>query len=319
MTTMQSLAVPPSDPVDVLLGDAAKLVQIVSDVTGLSQAEAAHRLLAENRQLGSSVWCELQERQIAPYEWSAALGEFYATTIAFVFESIVWNRSSLKRRMRRWIADFLAREFDRPVRVLVFGDGLGFDSAFLASAGHEVSYFEVSEKAIRFARLAFQEVACEVEMLTDAERIPSRRYDVVVCLDVLEHVPDPVGMVERLVAALAPAGRLVVHAPFWYLASSVATHLASNRRFSGDVRRLYAPHGLRPVDAALFWDPLALARTTEVGKVSLAARLRVAFGGLLLSVGRVWSLPHILIVKGMIARSLDEWPAMQRLANGAVS
>ena len=324
ISTPPSHAAAVRNSLNVVLNDAATLVQFASEATGLEATVVAGRLVEENARIGGSVWRELKARKIAPFQWSDALVEFYETTIAFVFESIVWNRSSLKQQMRQWIVDFLQREFNRPVDVLVFGDGLGFDSACLAMAGHRVSYFEVSQRAIGFATNVFRACDCEVQVLTKIEEVQASKYDAVVCLDVLEHVQDPVQLVELLASVLRPEGRLIVHAPFWYLSSSVGTHLACNRKYSGDVKRLYQPNGLRPVDASMFWNPIALApvlsATRESGlNVGLRrrnawSRLHIGFGGGLLSIGRFWSLPHAVITRWMLSRSLGKWSEMEQIA-----
>ncbi len=319
MTTTQSLPATQRRTLEDVLSDATTLAQFAAQATGLTEREVATRLVQENARIGGSVWHELAERRIVPYQWSEALDEFYETTIAFVFESIIWNRSSLKQQMRKWIVNFLAREYShRPLQILVFGDGLGFDSACLANAGHQVSYFEVSQKAIGFASRIFHECNCAVDVMTTVEQVHAKKYDAVVCLDVLEHVQDPVKLVELLASVLKIDGRLIVHAPFWYLAPSVGTHLASNRKFSGDVRRLYRPQGLRPVDASLFWNPIALAPLKVDRRnhgFNLSARLRIALGGGLLWIGRFWSLPHTIITGWMLARTLGKWPEMERVAS----
>ena len=42
---------------------------------------------------------------------------------------------------------------------------------------------------------------------------PDPGYDIIVSVDVLEHVPDDVGVLHRMAAALRPGGRLVLHLP----------------------------------------------------------------------------------------------------------
>jgi len=296
--------------------DAGYLVQLITDVSGLSNAEVARRLLVENRELGTSVWKELQERKIRPYQWSDDLNQFYESTTAFLFESLIWNRSTIKQQMQNWINQFLEREFHRPLRVLVFGDGLGFDSASVAQAGHQVSYFEVSQRAIQFATQAFNRFDSRVEILSDVSQIQPAHYDAILCLDVLEHVPQPEAVVKLLVSALAPEGRLIVHAPFWYLSKSVGTHLASNRKLSGDIRHLYGSNGLHAIEASLFWNPIAFAKTSGTRHAKFLEKQRIRLGGLLLSVGRFWSTPHELITKRMLAQSLSSWPEMERFAKG---
>lgn len=46
------------------------------------------------------------------------------------------------------------------------------------------------------------------------EHAMCQAYDLVVLSNVLEHVPDPLGMLERVAAALAPGGRLYIEVPF---------------------------------------------------------------------------------------------------------
>ncbi len=297
--------------VNELLKDAAKIVQLTCEATGLSRDQVARQFIEENASIGYTVWSELTKRGITPYRWSGELENFYVETTAFLFESVVWNRSSLKHELRQWITAFLKSNYDRPIKILVFGDGLGFDSAHFAGAGHNTSYFEVSERAILFASKVHEACGQQVELLTSIEQVRSKSFDVVVCLDVLEHVPDPAGLVQLLSSILSPDGRLISHAPFWYLAPSVGTHLAANRKFSGDWKSLYHPAGLRPIDASLFWSPIVLAK--DPATMNLTSRLRVTMGGWLLSLGRFWSAPHVFIVKKMLMQSIGPWPEMERL------
>ena len=159
--------------------------------------------------------------------------------IPFLYESLVWNHTLLKNQVRKWIADFLYADFGRSAKMLVFGDGLGFDSLYFAQAGHEVTYFEVSADCVQFARSNFQSAGVQIQILQRPDQLESESFDVVVCLDVLEHVPDPPAVVAQLAAVLCPGGRLIVHAPFYFVDRVVGTHLRSNMTYSGDLSRLY--------------------------------------------------------------------------------
>ena len=281
--------------VNDLVNDAERMVRLTCEATGFSRDHVARQFIQENASLGSTVWSELKERGIKPYTWSSALEDFYVETTAFLFESVVWNRSSLKQELRHWITSVLKSKTDRPLDVLVFGDGLGFDSTHLAAEGHRTSYFEVSERAITFATKVHEACGQQVERLTSIDQVRSKSFDVVICLDVLEHVPDPPGLVQLLSSILRPDGRFISHAPFWYLAPSVGTHLAANCKFSGDWKSLYRPAGLRPIEANLFWSPIVLAKETTT--TNLMSQLRDAMGGWLLSlsvlllVSLIFSLP----------------------------
>ena len=301
---------PVPDPFVAPLQDDETLIALIAQITGKSVEVVARRMEQEQMDIGSSVREEMRIRGITPYVWSDRLIEFYSQTDAFLYESLMWNRTAEKNRTRKWIAEFLYADFGRPARILTYGDGLGFDSLFLAQAGHEVSYFEVSKDCAQFAESIFKSAGAPIRMLATPEAIPRGDFDVAVCLDVLEHVPDPPAVVGVLASALRPGGRLIVHAPFYYVAPSVVTHLRANMTFSGDLSRLYTPHGLRLIDGRFFWNPIVLekegagAHSTSKG---IRHRLTLAAGGLLLSIGRYWKWPHIWVAK-QLSRGDRGWP-----------
>ena len=134
--------------------------------------------------------------------------------------------------------------------VLCIGDGLGFDSAFLAGKGHAVTYHEVPGPHEAFARSVFERANVPVRVVTNQKDLHEATFDVIVCLDVLEHVPDPPSFVGQLLPLLRPQGRLIVHAPFYMIHPAYPTHLKRNRAHSGSLR-LYTQHGLRLVDGRL--------------------------------------------------------------------
>jgi SAM-dependent methyltransferase len=250
--------------------------------------------------LGSAVRQQLDDREIEYYVWSDELVRFYEQTDAFLFESLVWNVTRHKNGIRRWVAEFLRRSFEAPATVLTYGDGLGIDSYYLRQAGHRVTSFEVSQRCVEFARSICDADAMDVQIVRDAGQLPSGQFDAVLCLDVLEHVPDPPALVQQLSHTLRAGGYLIVHAPFFFVDPAVVTHLQSNRRFSGDIRRLYRPAGLRLVDGRPFWDPLVLQKADHgapwpPGSRSRARRLHTT--GLLLAVARYWAAPHCLMAR----------------------
>ncbi len=292
------------DPLVPPLRDNEFLIRLISDISGSSIDDVTRRFVREHREPGVNVREAMQAGELEPFVWSDRLDDFYAATDAFLYESLVWNRSATKTDMRRWIGRHLHGLSPAPQRVLTFGDGLGLDAYYLAECGHEVTYFDVSRQCSQFAQRVFEHGRLNIEMLRDASDIQDREFDVVLCLDVLEHVPDPVALVGWLSGFLRQGGRLLVHAPFFFLHPCVGTHLRSNRRFSGDVRRLYKPFGLHPVDGRLFWAPIVLELAEgDLHSPRPRTPWRVKFGGLLLAVARFWSLPHILASRKLMRPS----------------
>jgi 2-polyprenyl-3-methyl-5-hydroxy-6-metoxy-1,4-benzoquinol methylase len=289
-----------------LLQDEPYLIRTLSELTQQSSETVRNRFQRELSSLGSQVQIAARDFGLQPHAWDSRLEDFYASTDAFLFETLVWNRHSVKQRMRDWIVRHLAASNQGPCRILTFGDGLGIDSLALAQAGHRVEYFEVSARCIEFTRRAARRLDTDLTIISDANAIPNAAYDAVVCLDVLEHVPDPPTLVAKLASYLRPEGQLIVHAPFWYLHPAVVTHLASNRTYSGDTRRLYQSHGLDPIDGRFFWAPLALRKRKQGGAIvhpKISTRARLAFSGLLLSVARWWAWPHVRISGMLVMRT----------------
>ena len=292
------------DPLVQPLGDEQTMLSLIAGITGEPAATVETRYRQEQQLLGANVAEEIRQRGITPNAWTDRLVEFYAQTHSFLYESLVWNHTFLKNQVRKWIADFLYADFGRPAKILVFGDGLGFESLYFAQAGHDVTYFEVSADCVQFARSIFRSAGVQVQVLQRPDQLESEGFDVVVCLDVLEHVPDPPAVVAQLAAALCPGGRMIVHAPFYFVDRVVSTHLRSNMTYSGDLSRLYTPHGLRLIDGRLFWDPIVLEKVAADSRPNCKRpwrRLSVRAFGLLLAVGRFWSLPHVWIAKEQVA------------------
>ncbi len=322
MNTTDATSLMPTVPESLpnSLFEANSLVSRLAQISGRTPQDVALCLHREYCSAGSNVREAAAEAGLPPYIWTEGLGEFYDTTDAFLFETTIWNRSATKGAMRRWIAGFLANQVDKPLRILTFGDGLGFDSLFLAQAGHQVDYFEVSRRGIEFAERIFCDYDARVTILTAAEQLEPERYDAAVCLDVLEHVPTPTETVEFLVRVLRPGGMLFCHAPFWFLNPEVVTHLRSNRTYSGDLRRLYKPYGLRAIDAALFWNPIALQKLVPgqtPRSASFSAACRICLGGAILGVGRICSIPHELFWRWLSSRDRKGWPELAALAQAA--
>ena len=302
-----SVGVP--DPLVAALRDANYIVRAIADLTGLAKSEVAERLRAETQDLGVAVRAEMAERGIEPHQWTPELLEFYGDTAAFLFETTIWNRSPLKTGMRRWIAERLQRTFPSGARVLTYGDGLGFDSIYLAQAGHHVDYYDLSEQGREFLAGLCRDSGARVEILFEESSIPSTGYDAIVCLDVLEHVPEPERVIQQLCQWLRPNGFLFVHAPFWYVTSAVSTHLKSNRAWSGRLD-LYRRQGLAPQDAQWLWNPLMLGRS-GAKLAGLGPRARLTAGAAALWLGRYWAWPHTTILRWLNGRQL-RWPELEQ-------
>lgn len=300
--TLPSSRIRPIDELPILL-------RLVAGATGESLPTVIARMQAEAQRSGANVMEEVRRRGIKSFEWSPELEQLYRDTNAFIYESIVWNATRLKCRMRDWIGSFAQRFCHSGARVLCYGDGLGFDSVYLARLGYEVTYVEVSEKCRAVAREVASCNDVRLQCISVETDIPVAGFDLVVCLDVLEHVPDPQAVVARFASWLRKPGLLVSNAPFFLLSQSRPTHLKSNLRFSGDWRRLYGSVGFQPVATRPLWDPIAFTLNAAAPpRLYWRDRLAVGLGALVLRGARYWNRPYCAFAD-RFARADPDWKA----------
>ena len=100
----------------------------------------------------------------------------------------------------------------RGKKVLDVGCGGGILAESMALRGAQVTGIDLSEKALAVARLHSLESAidvdyrlCSTEAL--AEQMPAQ-FDVITCMEMLEHVPQPVLIVQACTTLLKPGGHL---------------------------------------------------------------------------------------------------------------
>lgn len=96
--------------------------------------------------------------------------------------------------------------------VLDIGCGGGILAESMARKGATVTGIDLSEKALKVADLHSLESGVQVRYeLISAEDMAAREagsYDVVTCMEMLEHVPDPAAIVHACAALLKPGGQV---------------------------------------------------------------------------------------------------------------
>lgn len=126
---------------------------------------------------------------------------------------------------RRHLVDLLLRRWGpagpaRDRQAVDAGCGSGGNLALLQAHGFTVLAFEpdasarqVAEERARRLNAPAGQLRVMPGALPDAVALPAGSADVVVCLDVLEHVEDDAGALRRLWEATRPGGRLVLTVP----------------------------------------------------------------------------------------------------------
>lgn len=185
----------------------------------------------------------------------------------------------------------------RGKRVIDVGCGGGLLSEGMAARGASTTGIDLSEKALAVARLHLYESGQQVDYLhASAEDFAAGHpaaFDVVTCLEMLEHVPDPSSIVSACASLLKPGGSAffstINRNPKAYLLAVIGAEyiLGLLPRGTHDYARFIRPAeltrccrdgGLEPDDiVGMTYNPLtriySLGRDTDVNYLIHAVRI----------------------------------------------
>lgn len=115
--------------------------------------------------------------------------------------------------------------------LLDVGCGRGSTAAYFAESGFEVTAVDLSPLAVEWTRRQHHKISSAVvDLETDAI---SGRFDVVLCLEVLQQVREPVDALKKLVGSLTEGGELYVSLPNEFHLSRRLNILRGNVDFGG--------------------------------------------------------------------------------------
>ncbi|MEX2526829.1 MAG: methyltransferase domain-containing protein [Gemmatimonadota bacterium] len=197
----------------------------------------------------------------------AEVEAFYRETDAYLVDLLVDHSRRAREGYRAAALEVLRREAERLggrlPRILDFGGGIGQDSLAFASAGFPVTYVDLPGRTSAFARWRFQDQDLPVEVASDAQAL-QEEFDVLFNYDVLEHVVDPVGMLQDFHGLLRPGGLLLVAQSFGLVGDDYPEHLPQHEHLDNIFARWVLPWvGFRMKEKVGPWDRLHVARKTS--------------------------------------------------------
>ncbi len=102
----------------------------------------------------------------------------------------------------------------RGIRALDVGCGGGILSESMARAGADVLGIDLAQEVLTVAKLHALEAGLQLEYSgVAAEELARQRpaaFDLVTCMELLEHVPDPAATMEALASSVKPGGDVIV-------------------------------------------------------------------------------------------------------------
>ncbi len=153
------------------------------------------------------------QRLVADPRDSEQVVRFYNESRTELFEQIAWHAADSIHHRSAVCADLVSplpgRDF------LDYGSGIGSNALVFGLAGFNVTLADVADPLRNFARWRCERRGIAVRTIDLKHDAPEpRRYDVITCFDVLEHVPDPMAALRSIRDALRPGGIFFVYAPF---------------------------------------------------------------------------------------------------------
>ncbi|HEY9855083.1 MAG TPA: class I SAM-dependent methyltransferase [Stenomitos sp.] len=233
----------------------AEIADEIQRFTDLSREDIERRLWLEALMSGYNVAQQGKQLGVTPHRFDETMERLYKEGDGFIFETMAFWSSPLRMS---WIYQALGRiqqyaeRQQRPLddlSVLIFGDGSGNDSLYLASNGLKIDYFDIpGSKTYDFASRRFEhygQLGRIIRLVTDYADCLERQYDVILSFEVLEHLTNPDQAIGEWSRMVKPGGIALVTESFAAVSGNLPTHLESNLRFDGQTPFMFLKHGLR--------------------------------------------------------------------------
>lgn len=202
----------------------------------LDRKSVLDRVLLESLQPGAAVHEDVRRFDVVPYAYSENMEKLYRNGVGLAIELLATGESVGKVSMLAFIILWLQEfsESERGYTVLALGDGLGLDSIRIAQSGISVDYLDFDGSNMsKIAKLNNEAVfgSCSGKGVNFVDKLEGV-YSCIVCLEVIEHVENPLAFVEMLSRHIEPGGLLFISECFMGITDAWQTHLVSNERFS---------------------------------------------------------------------------------------
>jgi 2-polyprenyl-3-methyl-5-hydroxy-6-metoxy-1,4-benzoquinol methylase len=166
---------------------------------------------------------------------------FYKQTTSYIYELGQWHlwNSSKRQSDLALVEDMLTKY--KPKNILDFGGGVGINAFHLARAGYDVTLADLDSATLRFAQFRAERRKIRLKVWkSDVEPSPpDKKYDVILALDVLEHLPKDEldAAVDKLIRLKHPKTEIIISAPFGRTAMH-PMHLDADEHTKQQVQRL---------------------------------------------------------------------------------
>jgi mycofactocin glycosyltransferase len=174
-------------------------VRELTEYFGISRVDALEACVTALRE-------SKREWEADPRETPADIEAFYRTTRSYLFEHLWWHATDPDEcagnvALLDYACSIGAYQY------LDFGSGVGSTAILFARHGLKVTLADISPTMLAFARWRLQRRGLHAEFIDlNHQVLPRQRFAFATAVDVLEHLCDPAGEMEKISQALVAGG-----------------------------------------------------------------------------------------------------------------
>lgn len=227
---------PPATEDAALAGEREEFIQDAMVFTGITHDKIVV-LMTEPTPGMKDEWTEWEKQGPMTDD---RIKKFYKQTKNYIWDLGAWHLNVLdKRQSDLALVDQIKQA--HPTNVLDFGGGVGMNALMIARAGVDVTLADLDSQTLAFGMLRAKRHDVKLKFWkSDVEPMPpDAKYDIILCLDVLEHLPQAElkTTVDKLIKLKKPTTQIVISAPFGRTATH-PMHLDATAETVNQIRRL---------------------------------------------------------------------------------
>lgn len=216
--------------------------------TPLSISDVAVMVGHERHSLGSATLKDMIKFDAVPFSPSKSMDALRARGLGLAIELAATFDVADKKKILSYILLALKEQQqsqrNNKLKVLILGDGLGLDSINIALDGYYVDYFDCDRSLtgdcakLNFAKIKERYPLLSINYINEV----TQNYDVVIALEMIEHVSNPANFVKFINDHLRERGKLFMTEFFQGIYDFWPTKLYCNEHYSFSLPLLLAPH-----------------------------------------------------------------------------
>ena len=134
--------------------------------------------------------------------------KFYKKCKNYIFDLAEWHEQAYQKKWDLDLIKIVKTINPMAKTVLDYGCGIGSNGFLFHEAGFDVTLVDLESFSLDFAGFLIKKYNLSINVIKIDKEDIKDKFDVILCLDTIEHVVDPKGLLEKLVSYLNPEGKL---------------------------------------------------------------------------------------------------------------